>query len=30
MIPLISIATIALIWLSRQKNKVASATTSLS
>ena len=30
MIPLISIATIALIWLSRQKNKVAPATTSLS
>ena len=30
MIPLISIAAIALIWLSRQKNKVASATTSLS
>jgi MFS family permease len=30
MIPLILIATIALIWLSRQKNKVASATTSLS
>ena len=30
MIPLISIATIALIWLSRQKNKVAAATTSLS
>jgi MFS family permease len=30
MIPLISIATIALIWLSKQKNKGASATTSLS